>query len=93
MEGVKDLVKVMRTSNRKVATREGCKVQSTGDHTLLLKLCNLKVLRAFPMDLSTAFRNSKDFASHVLSFLESKRSDHAIERAEDHGETLEVGLY
>jgi hypothetical protein len=61
-------------------------------YTLLLKLCNKKVARAHPTSdsLSTLFRDSKDVASHILSFLESKRSDldHAIMRAEDHGEII-----
>jgi hypothetical protein len=61
-------------------------------YTLLLKLCNMKVPRAHPTSdsLSTLFRDSKDVASHILTFLESKRSDldHAIMRAKDHGEII-----
>ena len=61
-------------------------------YTLLLKLCNMKVPRAHPTSdsLSTLFRDSKDVASHILSFLESKRSDldHAKDRARNHGEII-----
>ena len=61
-------------------------------YTLLLKLCNMKVARAHPTSdsLSTLFRDSKDVASHILSFLESKRSDldHAKDRARNHGEII-----